>query len=98
MNAMEHGSGYRADRPVSLRVVAEPGLLRVQITDAGGGQPDPQSEAPDLEAKLAGRERPRGWGLFLIEHMVDETTETSVGGRHTVELVLHLRGGGDDDA
>ena len=27
---------------------------------------------PDLEAKLAGLQTPRGWGLFLIGNMVDE--------------------------
>ncbi len=26
---------------------------------------------PDLDAKLEGRQKPRGWGLFLIRHMVD---------------------------
>ena len=33
MNAMEHGSQYRADRPVSIRVLAGGGNVRVQITD-----------------------------------------------------------------
>ena len=51
--------------------------VRVQITDLGGAPARCRSaEVPDLEAKLEGLQRPRGWGLFLIENMVDETRET----------------------
>src|SRR3954453_12752728 len=36
MNAMEHGSKYPTDRPVSVRVLAGDGRVRIQITDLGG--------------------------------------------------------------
>ena len=39
MNAMEHGNQYRADRPVTVRVLAGAGSVRVQITDLGGAPP-----------------------------------------------------------
>jgi anti-sigma regulatory factor (Ser/Thr protein kinase) len=97
MNAMEHGSRYREDRPVNVRVLAGDGSVRVQITDLGGAQADREREVPDLEAKLEGLQRPRGWGLFLIENMVDETRETSDGEHHTLELGLRLEGGDDGD-
>ena len=58
----------------------------------GGGRPIPQLEVPDLEAKLAGLQSPRGWGLFLIEKMVDEMRVTSDETHHTIELVMHLEG------
>ena len=97
MNAMEHGSRYREDRPVSVRVLTGDGLVRVQITDLGGAPPELEHEMPDLEAKLEGLQRPRGWGLFLIENMVDETRETSDGEHHTLELGLRLEGDDDGD-
>ena len=97
MNAMEHGSRYREDRPVSIRVLTGDGLVRVQITDLGGAPPEAEHEVPDLEAKLEGLQRPRGWGLFLIENMVDETRETSDGEHHTLELGLRLEGDDDGD-
>jgi anti-sigma regulatory factor (Ser/Thr protein kinase) len=97
MNAMEHGSGYRADRPVSVRVLRGGDVVRVQITDLGGAPAARQAEVPDIEAKLAGLQRPRGWGLFLIQNMVDEMRETSDGGRHTLELAVRLQGGDDGD-
>lgn len=97
MNAMEHGNEYRSDRPVRVRVVRSADRLRVQVTDQGeAGELAEEREAPDLEAKLEGRQKPRGWGLFLIEEMVDEARVTSEGGGRTVELVLRLEGGGDD--
>jgi serine phosphatase RsbU (regulator of sigma subunit)/anti-sigma regulatory factor (Ser/Thr protein kinase) len=96
MNAMEHGNEYRADRPVSIRVLRSEDRLRVQVTDQGGAGELAETEAPDLEAKLEGRQKPRGWGLFLIEKMVDEARVTSEGGGRTVELVLRLEGGRDD--
>lgn len=97
MNAMEHGNEYRADRPVSIRVLHSPDCLRVQVTDHGDAGELPDPETPDLKAKLEGRQKPRGWGLFLIEKMVDETRVTSEGGAHTLELALRLEGGGDGD-
>jgi serine phosphatase RsbU (regulator of sigma subunit)/anti-sigma regulatory factor (Ser/Thr protein kinase) len=105
MNAMEHGNRYRADLPVTVRVMTEPDRVRVQIVDNGGARPDRETEVPDLEAKLAGLQRPRGWGLFLITNMVDEAHETTDGDEHMLELVMALaddadprgEGGRDDD-
>src|SRR5437764_5643020 len=72
MNAMEHGNRYRPELPVRVAVLASPGELTVRITDQGGGAPIGDPETPDLEAKLANEQTPRGWGLFLIKRMVDE--------------------------
>jgi serine phosphatase RsbU (regulator of sigma subunit)/anti-sigma regulatory factor (Ser/Thr protein kinase) len=95
MNAMEHGNRYDLDLPVAIQVRASSELLTVSITDHGGGQEILDGEAPDLEAKLAGLQSPRGWGLFLIRSMVDEMNVTSDDVHHTVELVTHLQGAQD---
>jgi serine phosphatase RsbU (regulator of sigma subunit)/anti-sigma regulatory factor (Ser/Thr protein kinase) len=101
MNAMEHGNRYRDDSPVTVRVLTGGDEVRVQIVDQGSGRPGPEDEAPDLEAKLAGLQRARGWGLFLIKEMVDEAHETTDADQHVVELVMRLHvpdqtAGGDD--
>jgi hypothetical protein len=44
---------------------------------------------PDLEAKLAGLQSPRGWGLFLIRNMVDAMDVSTDGDLHTVRLLMH---------
>ena len=89
MNAMEHGNGFGSGLPVRISVLASPAEVRVRIADQGGGQELPDAPQPDIDAKLAGEQTPRGWGLFLIRNMVDELHESSDGDIHTVELVLH---------
>ena len=93
MNAMEHGNQYQEDLPVHIRLQASNEKLSVFISDHGGGQRIPEAAAPDLEAKLDGLQSPRGWGLFLIQNMVDDLKVTSDETHHTVELILHLEGG-----
>ncbi len=96
MNAIEHGNQARADVPIEVEVITLAGELIVRIRDVGEGPQATEVESPDIEAKLAGLQKPRGWGLFLIENMVDEIRVSDADGRHTVELVLHLEGGGGD--
>ncbi|MGH9246003.1 MAG: ATP-binding SpoIIE family protein phosphatase [Acidimicrobiales bacterium] len=90
MNAIEHGNAGHPDLPVTVRVVTAGGDLRVQVTDQGGGRPIAEPAPPDLEAKLAGEQSPRGWGLFLIKHMVDELRTTGDERHNTIELIMHL--------
>ena len=86
-----------------MRVLTDADRVRVQIVDQGGAPADGDAEVPDLEAKLAGLQRPRGWGLFLIKNMVDEAHESSDEHEHVLELVMRLdpnrwpRAGGSHD-
>ena len=74
------------------------GRVRVQITDLGGAPPRARARgARTWRRSSTGLQRPRGWGLFLIENMVDETRETSDGEHHTLELGLRLEGDDDGD-
>jgi anti-sigma regulatory factor (Ser/Thr protein kinase) len=90
MNAMEHGNHNRPDVPVRITAQVEGPDLVVRIRDEGGDQPIPITETPDVAAKLAGQQTPRGWGLFLIQQMVDTVRVTTDGRYHTAELVLRL--------
>jgi len=96
MNAIEHGNESHPDIPVEIHVEAAGGTLTVRITDQGGGREIPEAETPDLEAKLEGLQKPRGWGLFLIENMVDDVRVSSDGAHHTIELVMQIEGGDDE--
>jgi serine phosphatase RsbU (regulator of sigma subunit)/anti-sigma regulatory factor (Ser/Thr protein kinase) len=90
MNAMEHGNQYDPGKPVDIKVMLRERQLLVHITDHGGGAGIPKSTEPNLEAKLAGEQSPRGWGLFIIKNMVDELNTLEGDGTHTIELVLNL--------
>lgn len=97
MNAIEHGNESNPELPVEIGIRCAGGELLVRVTDEGGEREIPEAEAPDLEAKLAGLQKPRGWGLFLILNMVNDIRTSTDGRRHTVELVLRLEGGDDAD-
>jgi serine phosphatase RsbU (regulator of sigma subunit)/anti-sigma regulatory factor (Ser/Thr protein kinase) len=91
MNAMEHGNHYQPELQVEIGIQVSPDDLSVTIRDHGGGKEMIESEEPDLDAKLAGMQSPRGWGLFLIKNMVDEMHVSSDQHHHTVELIMHLK-------
>lgn len=92
MNAMEHGNSFDPNLSVAIQVLASATRMSVRITDEGGHVALPEAEAPDLQAKLAGLQSPRGWGLFLIENLVDEVHITGDETHRTVELIVALQG------
>ena len=89
MNAIEHGNKNQPEVPVDVEVMSSDGDIVVTITDQGGAPEEagPGAE-PDIARKLAGDQAPRGWGLFLIRHMVDAMDVTTEGTRHTVTLTM----------
>jgi serine phosphatase RsbU (regulator of sigma subunit)/anti-sigma regulatory factor (Ser/Thr protein kinase) len=89
MNAMEHGNRYQVGQDVQVQVAGSRSAVCVRITDRGGHRTIPETTAPDIDAKLAGLQSPRGWGLFLIRNMVDEVNTSSDADHYTVELVLN---------
>ena len=89
MNAIEYGSRGREDVPFDVEVAVSPADVVVRITDRALSGPVPtDAETPDLERKLAGEQKPRGWGLFLIEHMVDSMDVSHDDTGQTVTLRL----------
>ena len=91
MNAIEYGSQGRHDVPFDVEVAVTPTDVVVRVTDrALSGSVPTDAETPDIERKLAGEQKPRGWGLFLIEHMVDamDVTTDDDAGTQTVTLRL----------
>jgi len=92
MNAIEYGSQGNPDIPVDVRVDADATEIRVRVTDRALSGPVPDVEAPDLDAKLEGRQKPRGWGLFLIRHMVDGMDVHAEDGLQTITLTLAREG------
>lgn len=92
MNAMEHGNNYQPDKLVHITVSANPTTIRVAVRDQGGDQIIPEAHTPDIEAKLAELQNPRGWGLFLIKSLVDDVRDSSDGEFHTLELFISREG------
>ncbi|MGO9750249.1 MAG: ATP-binding protein [Solirubrobacteraceae bacterium] len=95
MNAIEHGNRYDPALDVRIVVQASASAVAVRISDHGTVGEIAAAEIPDIDAKLAGQQSPRGWGLLLIKEMVDAIRDTSEDGRHVIELVMHTEGGND---
>ena len=91
MNAIEHGNRMNVELPVHVRVTVTRDELVVRIVDSGGGELA-APEVPDLEKKLEGLQKPRGWGLFLIKNMVDDVRIHTTNMHHSIELVMRLDG------
>ena len=90
LNAIEHGNNYDPAVPATIRVLKSADRYTILVTDQGGGTLIPEHVKPDLDAKLAGLQSPRGWGIFLIESMVDEMKVHTDVGHHTLEMVFIL--------
>ena len=71
MNAIEHGNKEDDDVKVLVELIADDSKLRVDIHDRGSGIHG-EIQKPDIDAKMARKQTSRGWGLFLIQKLMDE--------------------------
>jgi len=71
INAIEHGNKLNAVNGVDVIIRSNLQTLTVQVFDNGTGFECAVSAAPQLEKKIRGEENPRGWGLYLVEKLVD---------------------------
>lgn len=69
INASEHS--HSPDRTVYLTILREPAALRIVVEDRGEGFSPDEVEAPRIEEKLRAA-RKRGWGLKIIQGLMDE--------------------------
>lgn len=92
MNAMEHGNQYQESLPVQIEILSRESAVAVRIRDFGKEPIKENPVQPDIDAKLAGTQSPRGWGLFLIKNMVDELNVQQDEQHHTVELIINRQG------
>jgi len=96
MNAIEHGNANRPELDVEIRVLATASGVVVTISDYGlGVRDDDPPVVPDIDEKLAGLQSPRGWGLFLIKSMVDAMELSTIDGKPTVRLEMHVAEGAE---
>jgi serine/threonine-protein kinase RsbW len=72
VNIIEHAyHGFHDDIQIELTLQSEPQIIRAQVIDSGGPFDKTTVAAPNLEDP-----QERGYGLFLIEQLVDDFTYT----------------------
>ncbi len=89
LNAIEHGNKMDANIKVGVTLTVEESKLQVSVKDQGKGVD--QVLAPSIENKVAGKDKQRGWGIFLIKSLVDEVSfEPSPEGGNVTKLIIYL--------
>jgi serine/threonine-protein kinase RsbW len=90
INAIEHGNKLDASTKVGISLTVEGAKLQVAVQDEGTGIG--QVETPSIDQKMAGQQKTRGWGIFLIQSLMDEVAfESSPEGGNVVKMVIHLQ-------
>jgi serine/threonine-protein kinase RsbW len=89
INAFEHSKSEEGK--VYIKFVMRPEDLLVVIQDHGGGFDVTEVPQPDIQAKVAGTDSyKRGWGLMLIESLMD-SVEILSGAQGTTLTMSKLR-------
>jgi serine/threonine-protein kinase RsbW len=90
LNAIEHA--LTPDPSETILIEFEAGEGDMQVSVSSKGQPFVPSEVkPDIGRKLQGKDRPRGWGLFLIRQLADKVEFDSENDRTTVRMKFQLK-------
>ena len=88
-NAIEHGNKMDASTKVGVTLTVVDGRLQVDVEDEGHGVGTVPT--PDIEGKMEGEGNRRGWGIFLINSLMDEVTfESTPEGKNVVKMIIHL--------
>lgn len=90
LNAIEHGNKMDAGIKVGISLTGDESKLMVVVSDEGSGTI--KISTPNIEEKIEGRDKPKGWGIFLIKSLIDEVEfEAKPNGGNAVKMVIHLQ-------
>lgn len=88
MNAIEHGNKLDDTTRVGVKLTLDKDRLQVTVHDKGGGIG--KVRAPDLDSQIEGKTEPGGWGIFLIENLMDEVSFESSADGNVVRMIIYL--------
>jgi len=88
MNAIEHGNKLDATTRVGIRLVVDKDKLQIAVQDQGSGEV--KRRASDIESRMEGKTDARGWGVYLIENLMDEVTFESTAEGGVVRMIIYL--------
>jgi serine/threonine-protein kinase RsbW len=98
LNAIEHGNKLNRNVAVEIDFIIYDSHLEISVQDQGETFRPASVPRPDIAAKIEGKDPSvRGWGVFLIEHMVDrmEYVDGKPGTQLRMTVRLPDRGGGE---
>ncbi|WP_052808181.1 ATP-binding protein [Methyloterricola oryzae] len=88
-NTIQHGFDDDGQHPVTVRIIAEPGAVHLEIEDAGRSfnplEAPPPADLLNLEEAEIG-----GLGIHFIRHYSDECRYERAGGRNHLRLTIFV--------
>ncbi len=89
INAIVHGNKMDSASKVGIILMIGSIGLEVYVTDDGQGVGE--ILMPEIEEQVEGKNRDRGWGIFLIKNLVDEVNfERKPNDGNVVKMIFHL--------
>ncbi len=85
INAMQHGNKWRLESRVIVNMSLSDDRVVISVTDQGNGVPE-LPEYPGISKIIEDNASPRGLGVFMIQHLVDEVrfNQTDNGGHKMI--------------
>jgi anti-sigma regulatory factor (Ser/Thr protein kinase) len=88
INAFEHS---KAENNVFIKFLIEDDYLVIKVIDQGIGFDKTKVEIPKIENKIGKDERKRGWGLQLIQELMDSVEFESNNEGTTVTMKKNIK-------
>jgi serine/threonine-protein kinase RsbW len=88
INAFEHS---KSDNNVFIHFLIEEDSLVIKVIDQGIGFDKTKVEIPKIENKIGKEERKRGWGLQLIQELMDSVEFESNSEGTTVTMKKNIK-------
>jgi serine/threonine-protein kinase RsbW len=90
INAMQHGNKWRPEARVVVNMNLSDDRFIISVIDQGDGVPE-VPEYPGISRIIEENASPRGLGVFMIQHLVDEVrfNQTADGG-HMMIMEIKL--------
>lgn len=91
LNAIEHGNKMDENIYVMITIIKNDDSLVIEVQDNGANTFEEAYKLPDLEKKINGKDRTRGWGLFLIRNLMDKVEIKPINGQgRVIRMTLYL--------
>ena len=97
LNAIEHGNEADRGKKITIDFRLLRTQLEIMVMDQGDAFFPTSIRKPNLRDIVEGKEkRKRGWGMFLMENMVDEMGYMQMAGGTCLRMVMKIPANGKD--
>jgi serine/threonine-protein kinase RsbW len=89
LNAIEHGVSRDPSETILVQLASDREGMCITVSNKGRPFVSPGTR-PDVRDKIEGKDRPRGWGLYLIKQFADDISVKHENGVTTIAMKFRL--------